>query len=197
MKLSFKKEEEIKTIIFDLGGVILGPVSGPFSCKIEALYGIPKEKVKKTYFKYLGDWELGKISENNFWRKFLKDLNIKTKISRLKIIYYSVIVARPEVLKIIKRLKHNYKIALLTNVSKELMQYLNKKYQLNKLFDIIVPSYKYGIAKPRLKKYLGINRKLDYSRIYEVLLEKVKIDPWQCVFIDDKKENLLPAKKLE
>jgi FMN phosphatase YigB (HAD superfamily) len=27
-------------------------------------------------------------------------------------------------------------------------------------------------------------------------LKKLKIDPRQCIFVDDKKENLLPAKKL-
>jgi epoxide hydrolase-like predicted phosphatase len=192
----YNNEKEIKVIIFDLGGVIIRSVFPILSQKIKALYGVPKRKIKENYYRNLGNWELGKISENEFWKEFKKNLNLETKIKKLKEIYYSSIILRPDVLKIVKKLRKNYKIALLTNVNRGLMQFLNKKYRLNKIFDVILPSYKYGIAKPRLKKYLKKSQKLNYLRIYQLLLEKLRIDPHCCVFIDDKKENLIPAKNL-
>lgn len=50
----------------------------------------------------------------------------------------------------------------------------------NKVFDGVVESSKLGISKPD-------------RRIYELALRRFRLRPEECVFVDDKDENLAPA----
>lgn len=180
----------IKVIIFDLGGVVIESAFKPFSAEIETLYDIPKEKVETIVRKHWNPLLRGEIKEGEYWKRFANDLNIKYEPKRFREIMLSFYVLKNEVVKLLKRLKKRYKIALLSNVSREWMEYTKQKYPMNELFDIILTSYKLRLAKPHSSKY-----KND-AEIYRVSLEKINIEPNECIFIDNNEQNLRPAKKL-
>jgi len=83
----------------------------------------------------------------------------------------------------LRKLKDNYELALLSNTGIDGASFIEENKSLKKLFDIIVLSYKVGCAKPDKK-------------IYSICLNKLGLAPDQCLFIDNKKENVIAAKKI-
>jgi putative hydrolase of the HAD superfamily len=77
---------------------------------------------------------------------------------------------------IIKRLKINYKIALISNYPPHLREKLNAQ-NLTELFDEIIISSEVGYQKPDPK-------------IFMTLCEKLSIQPSELIFIDDSKKSL-------
>ena len=84
---------------------------------------------------------------------------------------------------IAKELKKNYKLAILSNHTKEWIEDIIKKHKLKTLFNPIVASCYEGYAKPNPK-------------IYEILLKKLKIKSRECLFIDNKDVNDTTADNL-
>ncbi len=83
----------------------------------------------------------------------------------------------PETINLIKELKTNYKIALLTNFTSDLERFLKDVFGIFDLFDVVVNSYDIKFKKPHPKAFL-------YT------LEKLNLEPQEVIFIDDKKENI-------
>lgn len=73
---------------------------------------------------------------------------------------------------------------ILSNIPYEWSKFLENKFKLNKYFLCKVYSWQQGIKKPNPK-------------IFNVLLKKYKLVPYQTMFIDDKIENIRVAKKLK
>lgn len=77
---------------------------------------------------------------------------------------------------VIKKLKPNYKIALISNYPPHLREKLNNQ-DLTKLFDEIIISSEVGYQKPQ-------------PEIFMLLCERLNILPQELVFIDDSKKSL-------
>jgi putative hydrolase of the HAD superfamily len=85
---------------------------------------------------------------------------------------------------ILKELKkNNYKIYALSNFIEESFHFVLKKFEFFSLFDGMVISYNVQLIKPEVA-------------IYQHLLDKYKLVPNECVFLDDYMECLIPAQKL-
>jgi len=177
----------IKCIIFDLGGVVL--TNDWYYCpkkdkEIFYHFGLTENDTGKAWNKYWPLYKIGKITEDQFWKRFLKKSKpqkINTDI--IKKIYKKYQGQIENMPNLVKKLKKKYKVAALTNVGKEWLEYKLNKSGLNKTFDIVVSSCYSGVAKPD-------------EKIYEILIEKLGLAPSLCVFIDDKESCLLPAKKI-
>lgn len=182
----------IKAIIFDFGGVCFYP-GNIRQLLIEALFrsNLPKTKIleillnptkKRKIKSVVEEFNSGKIDEQKFWKKI--KLAIKYEFDEKEIKKILISFNRPikPVFKILKKLKKNYKIGLLTNNNVWLDE-IEKKYNFYKYFDVIVNSYYAGVVKPSKK-------------IYKIILEKLQLQATECVFIDDKKINVDAAKSL-
>lgn len=78
----------------------------------------------------------------------------------------------------------NIPLFALTNWSHEtFFQHIRYQYSFFELFNDIVVSGLEKVIKPDV-------------RIYEILLERNKLHPQNCLFIDDNANNLVPAQKL-
>ncbi len=75
------------------------------------------------------------------------------------------------------------RLALLSNDVSEWSAFLRRKWGLDDIFEVSVISGDVGIRKPD-------------RQIYRYALEKLMCTPEKCIFIDDRIENLLPAKRL-
>lgn len=92
-------------------------------------------------------------------------------------------VPMPETIALIKYLKEiGIKIYGLTNMPKEILDHLINTYEVFKDFSGITSSSYAGLAKPE-------------GEIYQRLLDDNKIIPDQTVFLDDREENLVEAKR--
>ena len=88
-----------------------------------------------------------------------------------------------DMLGLVGRLKKGYRTAALANSGREWIDFKIKKYKLEAFFELIVNSGYAGLAKPDPK-------------IYKLVVQTLKVNPIECLFVDDQKGNLLPAKKL-
>jgi putative hydrolase of the HAD superfamily len=174
----------IKAIIFDWGGVLINsPNPGIISYCAKYLH-IPEETFEKVSKKYKQDFQMGKISEDEFWNKICLDLKIQ-KPSILSLWREALIksyIEKKEIIKIVINLKNNgYKIGILSNTEKPAVDFFyEKKYNM---FDALVFSCNVGVRKP-------------YSDIYKLILKELNVRPKEAVLIDDKKENIIGAKNI-
>ena len=93
-------------------------------------------------------------------------------------------VKRPEIWGKIARLKEKgYKIYILSNYSKELFEKHTKDAAFLKVLDGGIVSYQVKEIKP-------------YRRIYELLLNKYDLKADECLFFDDRADNVEGARNL-
>ena len=93
-------------------------------------------------------------------------------------------VKRPEIWEKIARLKEKgYKIYILSNYSKELFEKHTKDAAFLKVLDGGIVSYQVKEIKP-------------YRRIYELLLNKYDLKAEECLFLDDRADNVEGARNL-
>ena len=85
-------------------------------------------------------------------------------------------------LNLLDRLKGKFKIAALTTISKEWLDWKREKFNLDDYFSVYVSSGYSGIEKPNPK-------------IYDLVLEELGVNAKECIFVDDKEGHLIPAKE--
>ena len=96
---------------------------------------------------------------------------------------------RPNMVEFLKELKGKYKLGCITNnirlLEKDLEENSNNNESKNAmlLFDHIIESSKVGIRKPN-------------PEIYKMSYRALKVDPEECIYLDDLGINLKPARAL-
>ena len=109
--------------------------------------------------------------------------NIKDDLIRYYMYgHYKYLIVNTKVLDLIKELKNNYNIYILSNLNKE----AHEVYLKTELFDLVdgaILSYK----EHQIKPHIGI---------YKTLINRYNLVPEESIFIDDKLENCETAKTL-
>jgi putative hydrolase of the HAD superfamily len=131
-------------------------------------------------------WQRSEISSKEFWKQLAAILNIsdvKSLENTSNKIFMKYTKPNKKVIEIIKKLKeNNFKVVALSNTVEPHVMFHKKKGHY-KIFDKAFLSNELGMRKPEL-------------RIFEYVLDKMNVKANECVFIDDKKINLIAAKIL-
>ncbi len=171
----------IKAIIFDVGGVITKNVGG-FKILAEQL-NIDYDLIVKIWNENNAKLDTHKMTTEEFLNIVKTKSKIKSDIiGAWKNIYYNFIECDADVLKIIEKLKAKYRLAIISNAT-EFHSKLKLEKGVYSHFDVVVLSYQVGLAKPQ-------------KEIFEHALNKLKLNAGECIFIDDKIENIAAAKSL-
>ena len=174
----------IKTIIFDLGGVLFTNGTKKFIQDVSTKYGVPAKVVGDVMDGEIGSrYREAKISRDEFWKLALEKLNISENVDVLEAQWiggYELIKGTAD---IIFKLKEKYKVHYLSDNVKERVTAIDKKFHFMEWFDGGVYSHDVGVRKPDPK-------------IYQVVLEKAGAKPEETVFIDDKAPALVPAEAM-
>lgn len=186
MKNKIKKNNinNIKAIIFDIGGVVTKP--GTTTALIEFYskkFKIPLSTVDRFVRKQSHLAEINKINFDDFIDSTAKHFNLENKKEILRKATLNLNKPRKETLNLIKKLRKRYKVYALSNHIKTWLEYEKKKYHLGRYFDKIFTSYEIGASKPSPK-------------IFKFVLSKLKLKPHECIFIDNSVKNEAKAKKL-
>jgi putative hydrolase of the HAD superfamily len=102
---------------------------------------------------------------------------------RAKKMYKDKFVFFPKVIELIEKLKsEGLRLSILSNMFPYQAKII-KEMNGCSLFDDLFFSCEKGLKKPDLE-------------FYELAIREMNVRPQECLFIDDKEENLLPAEKL-
>lgn len=177
----------IKTVIFDYDGVV--KKSQKLSLDIADLYKISVEECEKfsPQLKLIIEkFDKGLIAEEKFWMEFSDALGkaVPEKCEeKARKMYKDKFVFFPEVIGLIEKLKsEGFRLSILSNMFPYQAEII-KENNGYALFDDVFISCERGIKKPNLE-------------FYELVIREMNVSPQECLFIDDKEENLLPAEKL-
>lgn len=177
---------EIKAVIFDLGGVVIDWSDDIVYRKAAKISGLPFEKLRKVAEREKQSFMQGEFSESEFWRRVLKKSgrhdHILRKLDRLWYKEYKKNAKlNRDVINIIRKLSGRYSLGVISNLN-VVHDAVNRKRKYYRYLKHRVLSYKAGVTKPDI-------------RIYRLAAKKVRCKPRQCLFIDDKPENVKGARK--
>ena len=167
----------MKNIIFDLGGVIL---EGKASSVLDKL-NLNNEEYN-SLLEFFNDWKNLDIDEETIEDKFNsynfnQEIINKYKYKLLK--YYELRNINIGLINLIKELKNNYKIYILSDNNKDASIYYK---ELFKELDGYVFSYEYKTLKKE-------------GKLFDIILNKYNLNPKDCYFIDDNIENIKVAQE--
>ncbi len=170
-------------LLFDLGGVIEKHNFIGFSKYIYNKYRISPILFHETLLENLRLNDKNAITD----KKLIENLNklgLRYTLKTFYKDYFKFISLNKYILHYIKNeLKDKYRLAIFSNCRKIHIYRSIKKYHYDKIFDKIFISQNFNTRKPELK-------------YYKLILNKLKVKPKQCIFIDDKERNMSPAKIL-
>jgi len=182
---------EITQLLFDIGGV-LGSNGWDREQRGEAVarFELDGDDFQYRHEETVGAFESGQISLDEyldvtvFWRHrdFSRD--------EFKRFMFGLSTPSADSLDVVRRLRQNIRgrptrvrLATLNNESRELNEYRIKLFGLCDLFDVFFSSCWLGVRKPT-------------RQIYERVLGMTQVAPASSVFVDDREQNLAPARTL-
>ena len=174
----------IKTVIFDLGRVIV-----PFDfqraySRVEFLTGIPASEVRARISPtgLVQEFESGQLASELFAARLSALLGLQTTYREFCELWCSIFF--PETLltdEFVGALKANYRLVLLSNTNAIHFDMLLATYPILRHFDELILSYKVGAMKPS-------------RMIYDAAVEAARCMPSECFFTDDIPEYVEAAR---
>ena len=177
----------IKNIILDIGGVIFDDSDLNLSKILNLSLEETKKIVKIAFGGNFKKCLLGELTID----EHLLDLK-KQNVDNYEVIEYILsfdnlkysFPVMNDTIEVINMLKtSNYKIYLLSNITKESYKYISETIVVSKSFDGGIFSYVEHIAKPN-------------KEIYERLINKYNLNKKETIFFDDKEKNVAAAKEI-
>ena len=170
-----------KAVIFDCGGVLIPNVDDNMH-HLNKVFDCTQKEVIRIYFRYLHAFEKGKINKRQFWAIFNEHFEKKIPVAVIEKRLFKGIKMYPLMRRLLKELKKDYTLALLTNNTQWVYD-IDKTEHYIKYFDKMVSSHEVGMRKPELQ-------------IYRLMLKKLKLKPSEAIFIDDLYRNVRASEKI-
>ena len=168
-----------KAIVFDAYGTLFDVNSAAERCK---------NKLGNKWESFANFWRTTQLEytwlrslmkkHKDFWQvtedsldKSMKVFNIDNNLKNELLSLYKILSPYPEVKKVLIDLKEkNFKLAILSNGTPELLEELVKKNNLNNLFDDLFSIEEVKIYKPD-------------SKVYDLPVKKYNVEPNEIVFL--------------
>lgn len=167
--------------LFDLYGVLLKTQTDEALRALEQVLGCGEE-LWPVYWEYRGDFDAGRVSEEDYWELVCTRLGLEPfdVAKAIEVDYDGWLEADEEMVERVKGIKPK---GLLSNIPKGLAEKVLAKHTWLQDFDAISMSYEIGVEKPQ-------------ARAYEIALERLNAKPEETYFFDDNAANVQAAKEL-
>ena len=173
----------IEAVLFDWGGVLIDNPAPGLMDYCATVLGVSVEDYVRVHNTHGAAFQRGLIAEEVFWQRVCADLNrpLPRQVSLWGDAFRAVYRPRNEVFALARRLREGgCKTSLLSNTEVPAMQFfLELGYDM---FDALTFSCAEGVFKPQ-------------REIYEVAARKLRMEPAQCVLIDDRLDFIEGARK--
>jgi putative hydrolase of the HAD superfamily len=178
----------IGAVIFDYGGVLSLPPDTKKMLKLAETSGLEPALFEQEYRRHRSGYDRGTLTASDYWLKVLGaggvtatgkltetlislDIEIWTAINHAMVDWSSLLKDR------------GYRIAVLSNMPREPLAYINKTFPWIRNFDTCIYSCDHGLIKPE-------------PQIYNTCLEALGVLAGEAFFIDDSSENTKAAERL-
>lgn len=173
----------VSTIIFDLSEVYLGGMYG-IEEKIANLINLSNPQEALYLQKETEEFFHGQITEDEFWNKLNNKFKWGLDVSVLKNLIRNQMNEIDGTRSIIEKLhEKGYKLGLLSIHAREWVDHLEEKFDYHKFFHSRLYSFEVALCKPEKKAF-------------ELMLEKLQVQPEDALFIDDYDVNTKAAAQL-
>lgn len=176
----------IKALVFDLGNVLIyfdWKIAEKRLNEIEDGFGTRTTKFLKENNSIIKDLEKGKLSEEDFLETIKSNLNSAIDKITIAKIFSEIFWENVELTKLLPDLRKNYNLFLLSNTNIIHRKFGWDHYNFLKNFDKLFLSYEIGHVKPE-------------EEIYRFVLDSIKLNPAEVLYIDDIEEYVVAAKNL-
>ncbi|WFU72402.1 HAD-IA family hydrolase [Bradyrhizobium sp. CB2312] len=183
----------IEAVIFDFGGVL---TSSPFEAftRFETERGLPADIIRRTNAaNHLENawarFERAEVDIDTFDALFAEESRaLGAEVRGRDVLPLLQGDLRPEMVEALKRIKAQFKTGCITNnlPANAIGSMTGRSLYIAEvmvLFDHVIESAKIGLRKPD-------------PRIYQLMVETLKVDPKTCVYLDDLGVNLKPAREM-
>jgi epoxide hydrolase-like predicted phosphatase len=175
----------IRAVIFDLGGVIVRTEDkGPRTRLAESL-GLTYAQIDNLVFNSPSGIQaaLGAIPAEDHWQWVCQELKLPaSEAARLQAEFWGGDRLDQVLVDYIRSLRPKVHTALLSNAMSDTRLALEQKWQIADAFDVIILSSEEKLAKPA-------------PRIFQLVVERLNVQPQEAVFVDDFPENIQAAQK--
>ena len=176
----------IKVLVFDFSGVLYGSRFEMLTKSlIDIVPGLESDKIIETFYNKYNDYKSGKLTEPTFWNEVFSILEVpRDKVSKITKIVFDkgIFTENKYLLSQIERLSKNYKIAVLSNSSRE-MEWIFDESDYYGFFDEFFWSHNFESRQPA-------------EKFYNAVVDKYKVKPSEILFFDDKVRNTSAANDL-
>lgn len=171
----------IKVIAFDLGGVFFAEGKSVAVKKLSKEHGYEEGVVLKL-LKCHKSLELrkGLISDEEFWNWVQEQLPSGYDAQLIKKEWYDGYVLDTDILNLVKSLKGNYKLMVFSGNIKSRVEYLDKKYDFRKYFDVEVYSHDFHLCKPE-------------REFVEAMIKESGVNPDEIAYVEDDERSSAEA----
>ncbi len=176
----------VQALVFDCGGVVLRDRDDGYYERWEARLGLQPGELRERLWSgpLWAQAELGRLSEAEFWAAAGRELGLSPEeTDQLARDLWASWAVDPDVLALIDQARRRFRVAMLSNATDALEHQLAHIHGIADRFDPLINSARCGIAKPS-------------PEIYQLLLERLQLEPGEIVFIDDRAENVTAAAAL-
>jgi putative hydrolase of the HAD superfamily len=150
-----------------------------------AITALARDVFERNYWKHRNAYDKGDFHGEGFWRAFAHSAGISLTDSQIaELIRHDVTTwteTDPIMIDWLRRLHAaGFLLAMLSNMVKEIHQHMDQHFEWLAVFQHTTWSYELGISKPA-------------AAIYSHTLQKLGVNAYEALFIDDLAENVRGA----
>ena len=175
----------IRGIIFDFGGVIHSFDYGGFFRRFRSRTDRTFEEMTSLVAgSGLPDrYESGEISSGEFFRRIASLCGLRVTEEEFLSAFVAIFTPIEPTIRLIRALSRSYRLGLLSNTNEWHFEHHIRGLEFFPLFDAVTLSYQARTMKPA-------------EAIYRESLKTIGLSPEECVFIDDREENVEGARRM-
>lgn len=169
-----KEKPQIKTVIFDLGNVLVNFNAIKSGKRFAKHCNVPFEKVWEHFFisKTEKAYTRGKLTSRQFYKFSCQALDVPVDYKTFAHYWNDIFWENKGMDALLRDLKKNYPLYLISNTNELHFSHLKKKFKILRHFKKLFPSHEVGHRKPE-------------PQIYKKVLKKIGYKPQDTVFVDD------------
>ena len=174
----------IRTILFDLGNVLLNFSHDRMCRQIGDVFGVSASRVREVilseglYYRF----DRGEISESAIHELLQETFDVRCKLEDLKRAVGDIFEPNTEMNSLLPILKdQGMRLVLLSNTCVTHINWIRSQYETLSYFDDLVLSYEVGACKPD-------------EEIFLPTLSKIDCQPEECFYTDDIEEYVLAGR---